>query len=264
MIARHQHAFRRCHARLAFVPVHIQRSEFARALITLQNDAEVRRVIGHFDRALKQGFVSDHATGFQPARGRNNGLGGAIVDPDGKFMRRKPAKNDRVDRTNPGAGQHGNQRFRHHGHVNDHPIAGGHSACGQCSGQGCHLLLELRIGGFGFRAGDRTVMDNRNLITATAFHMPVDRVPARVDLCVGEPFVKAVAVVEKGLPGGFNPVNRFGLLEPVSLRIGLPAIIFCAISHALVPPPRLVRQRVTPGQGPGARGVSAISDGIPL
>jgi hypothetical protein len=38
-------------------------------------------------------------------------------------------------------------------------------------------------------------------------HMPVDRVPAAVELAVGEPFVERRIVVEEGLDGRFIPID---------------------------------------------------------
>jgi len=38
-------------------------------------------------------------------------------------MRRKAAKDDRVDGADPGAGQHRHRRFRHHRHVDEDALA---------------------------------------------------------------------------------------------------------------------------------------------
>ena len=107
MIAAHGYALGRGDAVLEVVPVEIAvRDQFGDFLFTLKDDGEVGLVLGHFNRAVQQGFVMHHAARFDPARGSDDRLGCRVVDAHGKLVRRKPAEHDRVDRTKAGTGQH--------------------------------------------------------------------------------------------------------------------------------------------------------------
>ena len=79
---------------LAVMPIDIARAQFCGCLITLQNHRKFWFVVGHIDGAVEQGFIGNHASGFDPAGCSNNRLGCAIVNPHGQFVGRKSAKDN--------------------------------------------------------------------------------------------------------------------------------------------------------------------------
>src|SRR3546814_8793073 len=69
-------------------------------------------------------LIRDHPPRFERAGGREHKFRFGIVDALGEFMTRKTAEDDRMDRAEPRAGEHGEHRFGHHRHIDDHPVAG--------------------------------------------------------------------------------------------------------------------------------------------
>jgi len=88
----------------------------------------------------------------------------------------------------------------------------------------------------GFTVGDRAVVDDRDLIAAALFHVPVDGVVAAVDLSVRVPFVQIIAAFEQRLGGGCGPVDGLRLIHPIGLWIVFPALIRFAVAHLFIPP----------------------------
>ena len=78
---------------------------------------------GKRNRFIDQRFVFHDAPRLQPARRADDGLGFGIRDAAGKFRRGKTAKHHRMNGAKPRRGQHGNRRFRDHGHIDHHPVA---------------------------------------------------------------------------------------------------------------------------------------------
>ncbi len=52
----------------------------------------------------------------------------AILDSAGEAVGREAAEHHRMDRADPGAGEHRRRRFRDHRHVDHHPVAALHAA----------------------------------------------------------------------------------------------------------------------------------------
>ena len=90
-------------------------------------------------------------------------------------------------RADPRAGQHCNDGFRHHRHIEDDAVAFGDAEIGHDGGERLHLLQQLGIGKFRDRAGERRIVDQRHLIGAAAGDMAIERVVAGVDHGAGEP-----------------------------------------------------------------------------
>ena len=65
-------------------------------------------------------------------------------------------------------------------------------------------------------------MNGRDLIGATIFDVAVDCVVAAVHLGIGIPFIQIIALIEQRLSGGFDPVDRFGLIQPIGFGVVLP------------------------------------------
>ena len=90
---------------------------------------------GHFNGAVQQGFIGNHFFDFNAAGGRDNHLGFGVIDAGGQFVGRKSAENHGMDGAEPGAGQHGDGRFRDHGHVDQNPVSLYNPAGSQCAGK---------------------------------------------------------------------------------------------------------------------------------
>ncbi len=124
----------------------------------------------------------------------------------------------------PGAGEHGDRGFRHHGHIDDHPIAIANAVLFQRPGAAGNPVTQVAIADFGDAVGDRAVMDDRGLVraggNADAIHMTVDGVEADIGLAPGKPFVEGrVAVIEDPVPA-LEPVTVFGDLAPERSGVG--------------------------------------------
>ena len=103
--------------------------------VALQDQAGLRLVRRQADGGIQQRLVGHHPARLQPAGGRNDHLGFGIRDPRGELGRGEAAEHHGMDRAQPGAGQHGDRRFRHHRHVDHHPVAAPHPERGERAGQ---------------------------------------------------------------------------------------------------------------------------------
>ena len=74
------------------------------------------------------------------------GYGFYSVDTrDGQFVGRETAKHDRVDRTQPGAGEHGDRGLGNHRHVDDDPIASPNPARRESAGEARDRVTQIAI-----------------------------------------------------------------------------------------------------------------------
>ena len=78
----------------------------------------------------------------------------------------EPAEHDGMDRADAGAGQHRDDRFRDHRHVDDDAIALGDAEILQDGGKRFHLRQQLGVGDRLFVASDRAVVDDGGLRAA--------------------------------------------------------------------------------------------------
>ena len=101
---------------------------------TLDDDDVFGFVVGQLDRLVEQRFVGDQPGRLDAAGRGDDKLGPGIVDTDGQFRRGKAAEDDAMYRAETGAGEGGDQRLRHHWHVDDDPVALGHAAGGEGAG----------------------------------------------------------------------------------------------------------------------------------
>ncbi len=100
---------------------------------------------------------------FDPAGSRNNELRSGIIDAVGKFIGRKTAEDHRMDRANARTGEHGNDRLRHHGHVDDDPVTLLNPLPRKHAGKSGHLIKQLAVGERLDDSRHRTVIDERRL-----------------------------------------------------------------------------------------------------
>ena len=129
-------------------------------------------------------------------------------------LRGKAAEHHRMDGAEPGAGEHGERRFRHHRHVDDDAVALVDALVGEHGGQRVHLRQHLGIGEFPDRAGDGAVMDQRELVGAAASDMAVDGVAAGVAVGARKPAAIDAGLGVEDLVPGLEPVDGARRLGP--------------------------------------------------
>ena len=138
----------------------------AGACVALQDQAGIRLVRRQRDRGVEQGLVFHHAARLQAAGRRDDHLRLGVGDAGGQFGRGEAAEHDGMDRAQPGAGEHGDRRLRHHRHVDHHAVALGHAERGQRAGELRRAAQQLGVGEGLARAGHRAVPDQRGLVAA--------------------------------------------------------------------------------------------------
>ena len=89
----------------------------------LEDDAALRLVGRQVDRRIEQRLVGDNAVGLDPARGGDDHLRSGVVDAGRELAGGEPAEDDGVNRADPRAREHRDQRLGDHRHVEDHPVA---------------------------------------------------------------------------------------------------------------------------------------------
>ena len=92
-----------------------------------------------------------------------------------------------MHRTDARACQHGDDRIRHHRHIENHAVAFGDAEILHHCGERLHFTQHLGIGQFGDLAGQRRIVDQRHLLGASSRDMAVERVVAGVDHGAGKP-----------------------------------------------------------------------------
>src|SRR5207244_7232903 len=126
----------------------------------------------------------------------------------------------------------GDGGLRHHGHVNDDPVALDEPASGKHAGEAGDLVVQLSIGEAQFGFGYRTIVDEREAIAIPRGDVAVEAIVAGVELPAGEPPIeRRVGAVEHFFPG-FDPVNSPCGFGPESLRIvERPAVDIIDATH---------------------------------
>ena len=216
----HGHATGRRGGTNGAVPVHVATfQQFRHRLRTLLHHAGRHLVLRHVDGGIQQGLVLDDTIGLDATGGRQDGLRLGVVDPGRQFVGGEAAEHHGVDRTDAGAGQHGDGRFGNHRHVDDDPVALFHTGVGEHACQASHHVGELAVAVGALLPGHRAVVDQRSLFTATCLHVPIQRVVTGIDGSTGEPAGhRAGVAVEHAVPRGI-PVKLFSGIAPERLRV---------------------------------------------
>ncbi len=112
----------------------------------LQDEAGRGLCRGKGDRAVEQRLVGDDAFGLEAAGRGQDRLRPRVVDAGRQLLRGEAAEDDRVDRADAGAGQHGEDRLRDHRHVEDDAVALLDAEILQHGGERRDLVLQLGVG----------------------------------------------------------------------------------------------------------------------
>jgi hypothetical protein len=89
----------------------------------LQNHAVVRLVGRLLDGGGEHRLVRDDAARLDATARGNYDLGLRVVDAHRELVRPEATEDHRVDRAEPGTGEHRDDRLGHHRHVQDDPVA---------------------------------------------------------------------------------------------------------------------------------------------
>ena len=97
------------------------------------------------------GFERDNAAAAVSAVGGNHGFGLTVFESVDNGVGREASKDDGVNGADAGAGQHRDDRFRGHGHVDHDPVLGLDSFGEENVGEVADFAVKLAIGqGAGF------------------------------------------------------------------------------------------------------------------
>ena len=205
-------------------------NEVARLGIALDDDdvLDARRVL---ERGVSEFLERDVFAGAQRNIGGDEELALGIVDAAGQRVRAEPAEDDRVNRADTRAAEHGHGGFGNHRHVDGHAVA-------LLDAERFEDVRELADFGVQLRVGDVfdflfrfALPDDGGLISARC-QMAVEAVGRDIELAVLEERVFDLS--RGGVPdvlagdGGFlEPVERVGLFQPELFRLIDGAAIKC-------------------------------------
>ncbi len=177
-------------------------------------------------------------------------LGVGVLDPRLEALGAHARVDHRVDRPDPGAGQHGDDRLGGERHVQDHPVAGLDAEPLQRVGEAVHLPVQPVVG-VGALLAVLAHPQQGGLVAAVAVDVAVDAVDGGVELAADEPGVVGRLELHHRAPR-LGPVQGARLLRPEGVRVLLG-------EGAL----RLVVDAALPGQ-PAARrdGRLALEQGL--
>src|SRR5699024_8926442 len=133
--------------------------------------------VGHVRLALGQGIVHGRLQGAGLAAavaavGGDDQLRVRIDDARVQRFRGEAAEHHRVGRTDPGTGQHGDDRFGDHRQVDRHTVAGAHTEGLDGVGGLGHLAFEVGVGEVAVVPGFAFEMDG-HLVTPAGLDVPV-------------------------------------------------------------------------------------------
>ena len=191
-------------------PVALTRCQLGGQALTLEHHHVAHLVRGKLQRLVDHRLVGYGPRAFDPAAGGQQHLGRGIVDPLGQFERSEAAEHHRMDRPQPGAGQHGEDGFRDHRHIDDHPVALAYAQAGQHRRDPADFRVQFGIGETPDRIGHRAVIGERDLVPPPGANMPVDAVVSGVERTTRKP----AALLVISLYRCRDPVDRFGRAQP--------------------------------------------------
>ena len=154
------------------------------------------------------------------AVGGDQDLAGGVDDAVGQRVGAEAAEDDRVDRADAGAGQHGDGQFLDHRHVDRDAVALLDAAALEHVGELADLLVELAVGELCVLAGLVAFPDDRDLVAAR-LQVPVQAVVGDVGLAADEPLDRDVALSKsysRTLRPLLLPVELVGDLAPRTRR----------------------------------------------
>src|SRR6185437_3951178 len=167
----------------------------------------------------EQRLVGNDSLQLDAAGGGKDYLGLRIVDAGRQLRCGEASEDHRMNRSKPGTGEHRHRRFGHHRHVDQDPVALDDAESLERAGEPRHLVAQLAIAEAADLTGGGAVIDERRLVAAPALDVPVERIPAGVELAAAEPEVKRRFAVVEHLVPALLPIDRLCRLSPEALGI---------------------------------------------
>ena len=231
-------------------------SEFGGRLRALQDHAVVRLVGRERERFLQERLVRNHAVELDAAGRGEHELRRRVVDAYGEFARGESPEDHRVHGAEARAGEHRHDGFRHHRHVDDHPVALADAEAGEPAGHPGYPVGQFRVGELRDLAGRRRVVDEGDGVAPSGRDVAVECKPRGVELAAPEPAPRAVVVPVQDRAGELEPVDGPRLLAPEVLRrIQRTPVLLGVPLHSVgvLIPARTGGRRVTPEADAGRR-----------
>ena len=154
-----------------------------------QNSTHISR-IRDVQRFFKQWQVRNDPAAFDSTTRADDELRAGIDHARCQFFRGKAAENNRVNRSDSGASQHGYYRFWNHRHVDDDTVTFAHTVFLQHASETGRLVQKLIVAVGANLSGHRAVVYQGSLRTSPGFAMPVQGVVTGIDFTAGKPLVK--------------------------------------------------------------------------
>jgi len=186
---------------------------------SLVNDALFGLVGSDVDGFVQKGLVGDRFLSFDAAGGGNDDFGFGVIDPDGKLVGGEAAEDDGMDGADAGAGQHGGQGLRDHGHVDDDGVPLLHADPGKGAGKKGNAFQKLAVGYLPDGIGDGAVVDDGGLVFPAVCHMVIQGVVAGVQLSACKPTVKGLVGVVQHFVPLLRPLNGLPGFAPKQVRL---------------------------------------------
>ena len=120
--------------------------EVAAPLRALQDEAGAELVAGTLDGGVEERLVGDDAPRLDAAGGGDDELRRGVVDAGRKLRRGEAAEDDGMHRADAGAGEHGDDRLRHHRHIEDDAVALADAEIAQHRAERLGLRQQLGVG----------------------------------------------------------------------------------------------------------------------
>ena len=163
------------------------------------------------------------ATRLETAARRQDDLGLAVVNPDSEFACGEATEHDGMNGADARAGEHGDDRFRHHRHIEDDAIALADAEVAQHAAEHLRLSQQAMIGDGALYTCERRIVNDCSLLAASGIDVTIDGVKAGIAGATNEPAaINADAGVED-LFWFLKPIDIGRGLAPKSLWIALPA-----------------------------------------
>ncbi len=173
------------------------------------------------ERLVRVGLQRHLAPAPAPLVGGDQDSAAAVLDAVRQAVRGEAAEHHRMDRAEPGAGQHRHRRLHHHRHIDRHPVPALHAEAAQRVGQAAHLLVQLAVRDPALLVRVVAFPDDRHLVR-TLRQVPVEAGGGCVQRAVLIPADADVALEAGVLRAGgrAHPGDAPRLLGPERLGVG--------------------------------------------
>ena len=149
------------------------------------------------------------------AVGRDDHFGLGALDAAAHAALGITGKDGGMHRADARTGQHGDDQFRDHGHVQGHAVALAHPQRAQGMRHPADFRIQHLVGEAAHIHLLLALPDERRLVAAAGIDMPVDAVEGSIELGIGEPSVLVLFVVRiKDLVPALVPVDKLRSARP--------------------------------------------------